>query len=276
MRRLILAVAMAGAVQAAQAADMPDFPPLRGGLSEGLSRTVTIWQGYYVGGQAGYGSTDMNFANAHSGITARILANTAIESGMGVSQWPLALGKTSQRNSAFGAFAGYNAQWEDVVLGVEASYMHGSFAGSSSATMSRVSGSALGDGNYHAVSATSSSSMDITDMGTLRVRAGYAYENFLPYMFGGVALGNANIVRSVTVFDQWGTTPALARAATPAVVTGSEAQHNHLLYGYSAGVGVDMMLWGGLFARAEYEYVRFTGAVDTSVNTVRGGLGYKF
>lgn len=276
MRRLILAVAMAGAVQGAQAADLPDFPVLRGGLSEGLSRTVTIWQGYYVGGQAGYGSTDMDFSKSHSGITSRILANTVIENDMAVSQWPLALGKTSQRNSAFGAFAGYNAQWEDVVLGVEASYMHGSFKGSSSATMSRISGAALSDGQYHAVTATSSGSMEITDMGTLRVRAGYAYENFLPYMFGGVALGNANIVRSVTVSDRWGATPADALTATPAVVTGSESQNNHLLYGYSAGVGVDMMLWGGLFARAEYEYVRFTGAVDTSVNTVRGGLGYKF
>jgi len=28
--------------------------------------------------------------------------------------------------------------------------------------------------------------------------------------------------------------------------------------------------------RAEWEYVRFTSAVDTSVNTVRAGLGYKF
>jgi opacity protein-like surface antigen len=267
-------MAMAGAVQGAQAADLPDFPVLRGGLSEGLSRSVTIWQGYYVGGQAGYGSADMDFSKSHSGITSRILANTMVEDELQVSQWPLALGKSSQRNSAFGAFAGYNAQWEDVVLGVEANYMHGKFSGSSSGTMPR--GGMLSDSLYHIVTATSTSSMDITDMGTLRVRAGYAYENFLPYMFGGVALGSANIVRSVTVTDQKGPDAATAALAAPAVATGSEARHNHLLYGYSAGVGVDMMLWGGLFARAEYEYVRFTGAVDTSVNTVRGGLGYKF
>lgn len=276
MRRLIVAAALVGAVQGAHAADLPDFPVLRGGLSEGLSRTSVIWQGYYVGGQAGYGSADMDFAGSHSGITSRILANTVIENDMAVSQWPLALGKTSQRNSAFGAFAGYNAQWEDVVLGVEASYMHGSFAGNSSASMSRISGAQLSDGNFHAVTATSVGSMDITDMGTLRVRAGYAYENFLPYLFGGVALGNANITRSVTVSDQWGLTQAAAIAAAPAIVSGSDAQHNHLLYGYSGGVGVDVMLWGGLFARAEYEYVRFAGSVDTSINTVRGGLGYKF
>jgi opacity protein-like surface antigen len=36
------------------------------------------------------------------------------------------------------------------------------------------------------------------------------------------------------------------------------------------------MLAAGLFLRAEWEYVRFASSVDTSVNTVRAGLGYKF
>jgi opacity protein-like surface antigen len=49
-----------------------------------------------------------------------------------------------------------------------------------------------------------------------------------------------------------------------------------LIYGYAAGLGVDVNLVGGLFLRAEWEYLRFTAAVDTSINTVRAGLGYKF
>jgi len=28
--------------------------------------------------------------------------------------------------------------------------------------------------------------------------------------------------------------------------------------------------------RAEWEYLRFTTTVDTNINTVRAGLGYKF
>ena len=114
-------------------------------------------------------------------------------------------------------------------------------------------------------------------MATLRVRAGYAYECFLPYLFGGVALGNADITRTVSFVDV--TTPA-APINPPAQppVTGSltVAQHNHLLYGYSAGLGVDVNLIGGLFLRAEWEYVRFTAATEVTINTVRGGLGYKF
>lgn len=276
MRKLVMAAIMFGAVQSAQAADLPDLPILRGSLPDGLSTRTVNWQGYYIGGQAGYGSADMDFSNSSSDQLSRLLANTVIENGMGVSQWPLATGKTSQRQSAFGGFVGYNGQWDDVVLGVEASYMHGNFNGSSTATVSRISGGVLGDGNFHAVSATSIASQEITDMATLRGRAGYVVGSFLPYMFGGFAMGNANIVRAVTVSDRWGPTQAAALAAAPAVLSANTTQHNHLLVGYSAGLGVDISLMAGLFLRAEWEYAHFSGSVDTSINTVRAGLGYKF
>jgi len=48
MRRSLLVAVMCGATGVAQAADMPDF--LRGGISEGLSRSSVNWQGSYVGG----------------------------------------------------------------------------------------------------------------------------------------------------------------------------------------------------------------------------------
>ena len=55
MRRFLLAAVMFGAASGAQAADMPF---LRGSFTEGLSTTRVFWQGYYVGGQATYGSSD--------------------------------------------------------------------------------------------------------------------------------------------------------------------------------------------------------------------------
>ncbi len=129
MRRLMLAAAMLGTVSAAQAADMPDLPVLRGGFTDGLSTSTVNWQGYYVGGQAGYGSSDENFNGSNQTMTATMLANTVIESELGVSQWPLNLGKTTGRTNGYGAFAGYNGQWDDVVYGLEVSYMHGTFGG---------------------------------------------------------------------------------------------------------------------------------------------------
>ena len=56
MRRFVLATVMCGMAVGAQAADMPDLPVLRGGFTEGLSRSRVNWDGFYAGGQIGYGS----------------------------------------------------------------------------------------------------------------------------------------------------------------------------------------------------------------------------
>jgi outer membrane immunogenic protein len=283
MRRLLLVAVMCGVASVASAADMPDLPFLRGSFTEGLSTSRVNWQGFYVGGQAGYGSSDENFNGSNQAMTATMLANTVIEGQLGVSQWPLNLGKTTGHSTAYGGFTGYNWQFDDVVVGVEASYMHGSLGGTSSASMRRFYTSPLSDGFYHDITSSASSSITISDMATFRARAAYSYGSFLPYAFAGVALGNADISRSVSVIDRYAAyappyATACSSAGTPYCFTPSltNAQHNRLIYGYSFGLGADINLIGGLFMRAEWEYVRFTTSVDTTINTVRAGLGYKF
>jgi opacity protein-like surface antigen len=275
MRSLVLAVVVSCVVSAAHAADLPDLPILRGGLTEGLSSSRVNWDGYYVGAQGGYGSSDENFNGSTTNLTAALLANTVIESEMGVSSWNPGLGKKSGRSAAWGVFAGYNSQWDDVVLGVEGSYMHSKFGGSASSTRSLISPHPLSDGLIHGVAVTPTSQISISDMATIRGRAGYAMGCFLPYAFFGLALGNADIGQTVTVKDV-AFDPATNTVGAPVTLSASNLVHNHLIYGYSAGLGVDVNLIGGLFARAEYEYVRFTSTVDTSINTARVGLGYKF
>ena len=56
MRRFWLAAMMCGVAAGAQAADLSDLPVLRGAFTEGLSANKVNWQGYYVGGQADWGS----------------------------------------------------------------------------------------------------------------------------------------------------------------------------------------------------------------------------
>lgn len=253
---------------------MPDLPILRGSYVDGLTTSRVNWQGFYVGGQAGYGSSDEKFAGSNANMLATLLDHNVIQQ-MQVAQWNLGLAGQSARSSAFGAFAGYNWQWDDVVVGLEASYVHGSFGGASRATKELVSGSALSDTFFHDVAVDSSASISISDMATFRARAAYAWGCFLPYMFGGFALGKADIARSVTIHDAVSTT--INGPFTPlATLNATDAVHNHLIYGYTAGLGVDVNLIGGLFMRAEWEYVRFTSQVDTNINTVRAGLGYKF
>jgi opacity protein-like surface antigen len=192
---------------------------------------------------------------------------------MQVSSWNMGLGKQSVHTTAWGAFAGYNSQWDDVVLGVEGSYMHGKFGGS--ATASRALQKQLSDGLLHTIGVTASSQISISDMATIRGRAGYAMGCFLPYAFFGLALGNADIGQSVTI-QEYVSAPDGSSGGFLPPLNANDVQHNHLIYGYSAGLGVDVNLIGGLFARAEYEYVRFTSSVDTNISTARVGLGYKF
>ncbi|HVX74827.1 MAG TPA: outer membrane beta-barrel protein [Bradyrhizobium sp.] len=265
MRRFLLTAVVAVMATGARAADMPDF--LRGSLLPPAPPPIADWDGFYVGGQAGYGSSDENFNGATSDMTSALLADTLIEQEMQVSQWNLELGKDSHRAGGFGAFAGYNWQWDDIVVGVEGSYLHADFGGSASATEARRS--TLSDGLVHNVTATSQASIAISDMATFRARAGYAFGCFLPYVFGGFALGNADISRSITVQD-------VENGVALAPLSASDAEHNHLVYGYSAGLGIDYKVAAGLFLRGEWEYTRFTSAVDTSINTVRAGIGYKF
>jgi opacity protein-like surface antigen len=279
MRRVLWAAAMFAMPVSAQAADMPDV--LRGSF---VGYTPVInWQGFYVGGQYGYGSSDDHFTGSNTSMLNTLIANNVIQQ-MGVGQWNLQLAGISERSSGYGAFAGYNWQWDDVVAGLEISYLHGSFGTTTTATAGPLIGGPLSDTFYHSVSVTSSDSIAISDMATFRARAGYAWGIFLPYMFGGLALGNATISQAVNVHDQYGPTfnnaAASCTSATPPLVCytihADNTLHNHLIYGYSAGLGVDIRLIGGLFMRAEWEYTRFVDLIEVNMNTVRAGLGYKF
>lgn len=269
MRRFLLSVVMCVAVSAAQAADLPDLPILRGGYADSLTSRVN-WQGVYVGGQGGFGTSDMNFTGATQSVAAHLLADTAIENSGQVSSWPVG-GKVSVHGDGIGGFVGYNSQWDDIVLSVELNYMHGKFGGTETDSLSRFFTDS--NGTVDSVTNQSIASMQISDMGTLRGRAGYAWGVFLPYAFGGVALGQANIIRTAHIFGNQFIAPA---TNVPFDVSATDAKNSHFIYGYSAGLGVDVMLLSCLFLRAEWEYVRFTSSIDTDINTFKLGLGYKF
>lgn len=260
MRRLLVAGFIAVAAQGAQAADPPDLPILRGSVYEAPRTYRTSWQGFYVGGQAGYGASNMDF------------------SGFNETDWPPLSGAT-HRATSFGGFAGYNAQFEDVIVGIDGSYMHGTFTGSATATSTTTTLN-VGPipGLNDVVTRRSDGAMTVKDFGSVRVRGGYAAGNFLPYAFVGLGFGRADTFRSISISGIYtGTTAANGVSALPRPPTTiSLDTNNQFVHGVSAGVGLDWMLFGGLFVRAEYEYLQFTSGLDTNIHSVRGGLGYKF
>ena len=79
MRRILLAMMMCGAAAAAQAADLPDLPILRGAVTDGMSTSRVNWQGFYIGGQGGYGSSDESFSGSNTNMLAALLDHNVIQ-----------------------------------------------------------------------------------------------------------------------------------------------------------------------------------------------------
>lgn len=271
MRRLALALTVA--MSATSASANPILDVLRGPILDGVGAPAMDWTGYYAGAHVGTGTTDMNFANATDDVAASMLNGLALEDVGQVSQWPI-MTKASHKSNGWGGFFGYNAQWGQAVLGLEANYLKGEFGGSQAGSMSR---SFVAGAYTYGVTYDGFASIKISDMGSFRGRAGYAVGNFLPYAFGGVSLGRADIVRSANVYGV-AVNPAAAPGFTniPFNYSRTEPQNGHFIYGYAAGLGLDWALFGNAFLRAEWEYLKFTAPIDTSVNTVRVGAGMRF
>jgi outer membrane immunogenic protein len=270
MRRFLLATVMYGAASVAQAADMPF---LRGGFTEGLSTGRVNWEGAYFGAHASHGAADMDFTNSGQDLLAKLLNNVDLEGQFNISKWPLQ-GTAHMQSSGYGGFVGYNWQWTDAVVSLELNYTHGNFFGSNGGAQAR----AFQYPTDYVTTAVASSSanMKVTDYGSLRVRGGYAIDNWLPYGFAGIAMGQANINRRADVALDYLYVGANGLPSYSSADSLTDNTNAHFISGFAGGVGVDVMLYSGLFLRAEWEYLRFLTKVDTTINTVRAGLGYKF
>ncbi|HEY3147365.1 MAG TPA: outer membrane beta-barrel protein [Dongiaceae bacterium] len=233
---------------------MPDLPFLRGGLTDGLISSKVNWQGYYIGGQASYGSNTSKVSpTANSDLQA------TYNRPAGVDYVWLQLPNAHSNTTGFGGFFGYNSQWDDVVVGIEANYIHDGIRSISDSFGVRYNPDLSFQSLTH-----STAVVKLSDFGSLRVRGGYVMGCFLPYLFVGTGFGSQTVDRSISAFPY------------PVLPGTSAASKTKLVYGYSAGAGLDVMLVSGLFMRAEYEYRRVTSDIESNINTVRLGLGYKF
>jgi hypothetical protein len=149
-----------------------DLPILRGSsqpaapvVSVGPA-TFTRWSGFYFGGNVSLGSATSDFSTATRPLVASSLQHTTIEDQAHPSDFQV-LGRGSAVAAGGGAFLGYNTQWQDLVLGVEATYTHTNLNTTASSTaVARVfpslntAAAVFGNGN-----------LNLTDFGTARGRA---------------------------------------------------------------------------------------------------------
>jgi len=276
----------------AAAADLG--PVLRGGQYE-EPPLFYRWSGVYGGGQIGFSIANVDFTNQVRTLVADEIRLLTIEQDQRVSQW-LVLPKKNPVGGSFGAFVGYNWQWEDAVVGVEVNYNRTSLAGSSGSSIERTffdsHGLPPGHNYFYDVLVAGAASVRITDFGTFRVRGGWAAGAFLPYAFLGVAVGRFDWSRTASVNGTATDQPSPAPSPPPPAtcisncplpnLTISEHQGDSrtgaFAYGGAVGLGVDVALLPNLFLRGEWELVQFAPAehMHMRINTVRTALGLKF
>jgi opacity protein-like surface antigen len=131
--------------------------------------------------------------------------------------------------------------------------------------------------------------MSVTDYGSLRMRAGWVLDNFLPYGFAGLALGRGSYAVTTLAYGQQSsaTAPAVPLIpCDPANVTtcvdysysNGVAKTDALLYGFSVGGGLDVAVTSNIFLRGEFEYIQFApvAGITVGITTARIGAGIKF
>jgi opacity protein-like surface antigen len=145
--------------------------------------------------------------------------------------------------------------------------------------------------DVYGIQLTGSAWAQVKDVLTLRARGGWACGDWMPYFFGGLAVGRMDVYRNVTSattlrqdvtikdaagnsFVVTGPTNTIASMTTSA----TQERTNNFVPGWTAGLGFEYKVWGDLFVRAEYEYVRFVSVenVNVALNSARAGIGYKF
>lgn len=260
-----------------------DFGVLRGSIP------TYHWGGFYGGGQLSYSSGVVNFGQAAGNELSYVLRDTAIEADEGISGWTV-LGSRTPTSTGYGAFLGYNSEWECLVLGAEVNYTHlNSMTGFSSDSIGRSftdsTNLPAGHNYVYSVNVSAQSSMTITDVATFRGRAGWEVGNFLPYAFGGFAIGRANYSTSATLqYTAFDSPTAQVPALTPlpdlsfGPTTNGSGANGTLLYGAAVGLGLDWAMTSNLFLRGEFEYIYFApmASIQASITSARVGAGFKF
>jgi outer membrane immunogenic protein len=295
MRRSLISLWLIALMSNAFAADY-ELPVLRGSTPFVPAPPVyTRWSGYYVGGQLSGSIAGGDFASSVGSLVSYAVRNSVLESH--VSNWTT-LPKGDMHGVGFGGFVGYNSQWDEVTLGVEANYTHSSLSKSASDSLSRSfldnTGAPAGHEYTYDATVAASASVKLTDFATFRARAGWVAGDFMPYGFAGFAVGRVDITRSATVtatrtdsFNIVVTDPVTGLTATvPQSITtnvalpGPQTQTQTGAYalGFAGGLGLDVLVKSNMFVRGEWEYVQFPNIkyTNVSINTVRLGAGAKF
>jgi opacity protein-like surface antigen len=280
MRRLLIALGLLGGVLSPAFAADYDIPVLRGGQVVPVTTVgpalFTRWSGLYVGGDLSFNNATADFGTSTAPLVVSALQGTVVQQQFQPSQLQLL---TKSANSALGggAFLGYNTQWQDLVVGVEANYTHTHLSATSSNSIVIARSFNPPAGNVTSVSLSNATGqMNLTDFAEARGRAGYVVGNLLPYGFIGMVVGGGSNNISTRVDAQCALPSPGECVGFP--LTPSAGQSNLLLWGYTVGAGLDWAVTPNVILRAEFDFDQFVPVNNISLALISGrvGAGYKF
>lgn len=273
-----MAAGLCGALPA-QAADMA----LRGSMPA-YEVTGPNWGGMYVGAFGGVGAMDIGTNAGAQNFVTQTLTGWAFADGTGQAAAignMLRLTPIHASPRVFGGFIGYQAQFEDAVVGIEADYtnLSGQRGGELSYTPPAslaISGSAYVD----TITPTVGMAARMHDYWTVRGRAGWAVGRFMPYLTGGIAIARgtsgvnyeATCVRSGTDTVTGSSQCIGGRSRVAAEAT------NRMGFGLVGGAGMEALITDNVFARLEYQYLRVPAmaGVPVTLHSVRAGVAVKY
>ncbi|QKC86387.1 porin family protein [Mesorhizobium sp. NZP2077] len=196
--------------------------------------TTVNWSGAYIGAVAGYGWGSQTYNYVPATLSVDFDANGFVG----------------------GLTGGYNWQNDRFVLGVEGDISYANIRGD-------VLEPPVGAPCY-----IEGCSAKVSWFGTGRARLGYAFENLLPYVTGGFAVGRVK-----------------GSADLGACGGGATCGYSDTRWGWSAGAGVEWAMNQHLSLKAEYLHVDLgkpdfevvsTTSDAIKLDTVRVGINYHF
>jgi outer membrane immunogenic protein len=196
------------------------------------------WSGMYVGAHAGYGWGDFDFRNP--AVTVAVPGLTLPGGGLTAG---LPLERTFEGDGILGgAQVGVNAQWGNLVVGIEGDVSWVDIHGSVRSTGGPFTIPSIGPiPTVGPITTVEGASAELDYLATVRGRLGFAFNNILVYGTGGLAFGRVESTADVTA--------SLGPEFLALAASGGET---HI--GWTAGAGVEAMLTPNLSAKLEYLY----------------------
>jgi outer membrane immunogenic protein len=224
-----LTVALAATTITAHAADLPARPA----YPPPAAAPVYNWTGIYLGINGGYGWGSQD--------PLSLITNQYDEFNTDMNGW------------MFGGTFGAQIQSGQVVLGVEGDIGWANIKGTATVVPTILGAPAPFSANL---------ATEITSVSTVRVRVGYAVQNWLWYGTGGVAVvhGTTNASLAGIACGTAGTLPCSG---------------DRMRVGVAAGGGVEYGFTPNWSAKLEYLWAG-AAANDAYINTVRAGINYRF